>query len=411
MAIKVISFFSSLTPKSLRNSVLDMMKIDDVEVLMPEDYATMMQIEPDLVRGQIYILVGSGGSENLINDFVNKASLSSVVLLSHPLNNSLPAAMETRAFLGQQGIPSRIIHGPLAKLAEQLKRRAKFAEVIEKIGASRLGVIGKSSHWLIASGVDDTLAKERWGLDIEHLPITTLLENITPDLDEESEAQLKEFLRNASCNDVSEEEVTKAAQVAQRVSQIVNSERLDAVTIECFELLMQTKISGCYALSTLNERDDFVAGCEGDIPSTFTMLLAKHLSGKPVLMANVTDVDLEANSATFAHCTLPTSMASDYRIMTHYETGMSLGLRGMISPQKITILKVSGEDLTDYWVSSGDIIENPENDTGCRTQIRVKMQESVSYFLEESLANHHVIILGDFAERFKDFFSFAFDGW
>jgi L-fucose isomerase-like protein len=411
MAIRVIPFFSPLTPENLRDSMLEMMSTDDIEVLMPEDYTTMMQIEPERVKGQTYILVGSGGSENLINDFVDKTSLSSIFLLSHPLNNSLPAAMETRTSLEQQGISSRIIHGPLAKLAEQLKRRAKLAAVVEKIGTSKLGVIGKSSRWLIASGVDDALVKERWGVDIEHLPIETLLDNLTPDLDEESEAQLKEFLSNASCSDISQEEVAKAARVAQRLSQIVDSEHLDAVTIECFDLLMQTKISGCYSLSSLNERSDFVAGCEGDVPSTFTMLLAKHLSGKPVFMANVTDVDLEANTATFAHCTLPTSLASDYRIMTHYETGMSLGLRGKISPQKITILKVSGKDLTDYWVSSGDIIENLENETGCRTQIRVKLQDSVSYFVEESLANHHVIVLGDFVKRFKDFFSFAVDGW
>ncbi|MFX1332554.1 MAG: hypothetical protein ACFE9W_13410 [Promethearchaeota archaeon] len=411
MAIKVIPFFSPLTPTSFRDSVLKMMKIEDVEVLMPEDYTTMMQIEPERVKGRTYILVGSGGSENLINDFVNKTSLGSIFLLSHPQNNSLPAAMETRASLEQQGIPSRIIHGPLTKLAEQLKTRAKFAAVIEKIGASKLGVIGNSSNWLVASGVDDARVKERWGLDIEHLPIETLLDNMAPDLDEESEAQLKEFLSNASCSDVSEEEVAKAARVARRVSQIVDSEHLDAVTIECFELLMQTKISGCYALSTLNERDDFVAGCEGDIPSTFTMLLAKHLFRKPVFMANVADVNLESNTATFAHCTLPTSLASEYRIMTHYETGMSLGLRGTISPQKITIMKVFGKDLTQYWASSGDIIENLENKTGCRTQIRVKLQDSVSYFLEESLANHHVIVLGEFAERVKDFFSFAVEGW
>ena len=69
---------------------------------MPEDYTTMLQIEPERVRGQIYILVGSGGSENLISDFVNKADLNPIFLLSHDQNNSLPAAMETRASLEQQ---------------------------------------------------------------------------------------------------------------------------------------------------------------------------------------------------------------------------------------------------------------------------------------------------------------------
>ncbi len=411
MAIKVIPFFSPLTPENLRDIVLEKMKINDVEILMPEDYTTMLQIEPERVRGQILILVGSGGSENLISDFVNKTSLRSILLLSHNLNNSLPAAMETRASLEQQGFPSKIIHGTLNELAKQLQTRAQFAAIIERIGESKLGIIGKPSHWLIASGVDDSSVKERWGLEIEHIPMETLLANIAPDLSEDSVSQLKEFLGNATCSEIPEEGVEKAAQVAQRVSQIVESEGLQAVTVECFDLLMQTKVSGCYALSTLNERELFVAGCEGDIPSTFSMLLAKHLTGRPVFMANVTDVDLAANTATFAHCTLPTSLATDYRIMTHYETGMSIGVRGSIEPQRITILKTSGEDLARYWVSGGTIIENLENETGCRTQIRAKLEESVTYFLEESLANHHIIVLGDFVDKFKDFFSFAIHGW
>jgi L-fucose isomerase-like protein len=412
MAIKIIPFFSTLTPESLRDVVLEKMKIDDIEILMPEDYTTMLQIEPERVRGQIYILVGSGGSENLIDDFVSKTELPhTIFLLSHGLNNSLPAAMETRASLDQQGYASRIIHGSLGELSDQLQIRAKYAAIIERIGESKLGIIGKPSNWLIASGVDDDSVKRRWGLTIERLPIDILLDNVTQDLSGESESHLKEFLNKASSSDISEEEAEKAARVAQQLSKIVESEELNAVTLECFDLLMQTKVSGCYALSILNERALFVAGCEGDIPSTFTMLLAKHLTQKPVFMANVTDIDAASNIATFAHCTLPTSIATDYRIMTHYETGMSLGIRGTIGSQSVTVLKVSGDDLTRYWVSKGDIVENLENETGCRTQIRVKLQEPVTYFLEKSLANHHILILGDFAKEFNDFFSFAINGW
>ncbi len=412
MAIKVIPFFSSITPEILRDFVSEKVRSENIEILMPEDYVAKQKSESEIFRELIYILVGSGGSENLIEEFVKNNELGHpIYLLSHDLNNSLPAAMETRASLDKQGFPSKIVHGSLDELAEQLQFRTKHATIVERIRESRLGIIGKPSHWLIASRVDEDSVKNQWGMTIEHFPMTDLLNNIVPQLSEESESQLNSFLENATCNDIPNEEVENAARVAQRVSEIVDSEELDAVTIECFDLLMQTKISGCYALSTLNEREHFVAGCEGDIPSTFTMLLAKHLTGKPIFMANVADVDVPSNVATFAHCTLPTSLASSYKIMTHYETGMSLGVRGTIDPQRITVLKVSGENLSRYWVSSGEIIENLENEIACRTQIRVKLDEPVSYFLQESLANHHIIILGDYVEEFKKFFSFAIDGW
>ncbi|MHA2004013.1 MAG: hypothetical protein ACW960_07900, partial [Candidatus Thorarchaeota archaeon] len=154
MAIKVIPFFSQLTPESLRELVLNMLNIDDIEILKPEDYTTMMQIEPERVLGQIYLLVGSGGTERLIDEFVSKAELPpTILLLSHNLNNSLPAAMETRASLEQQEYSSRIVHGSIDGLAEQIRTRAGFAAIRERIRESRLGIIGKPSHWLTASGV------------------------------------------------------------------------------------------------------------------------------------------------------------------------------------------------------------------------------------------------------------------
>jgi len=400
MAITIIPFFSPLTPEILRDGLTKKLRIDGVEILRPEDYAVLQQTEPGRTRGLIYILVGSGGSENLIEGFVKRAKLRPpVFLLSHDLNNSLPAAMETRASLEQQGFPSRIIHGSLDELAEQLRIRVQFAAITERIGKSKLGTIGKPSHWLIASSVNSAAVKNRWGLTIEYYPMDIILDNLSPQLSEESETQLRGFLNSASCTDIPEEEVEKAARVAQRVSEIVDSNDMDAVTIECFNLLMQIRISGCYALSTLNEREHFVAGCEGDIPSTFTMLIAKLITGKPVFMANVIDIDVTSNIAAFAHCTIPASLTTNYRLMTHFETGMSLGVRGVIAHQPVTVLKVSGEDLSRYWISRGDIIENPENEAACRTQVRVKLQD------------HHVLILGDFAEKFKRFFSFVIDGW
>jgi L-fucose isomerase-like protein len=169
---------------------------------------------------------------------------------------------------------------------------------------------------------------------------------------------------------------------------------------------MDTSISGCYSLSYLNNKDNFVAGCEGDIPATFTMLLSKLLSGKPSFMANIASVDQELNTAVFAHCTIPTSITDRYEIVNHFETGMSVGIRGKLPLTEVTVIKVLGEDLSDYWVSRGTIIDNLVNDKGCRTQIRVAMDEPVDYFLDESLANHHILVLGDFQEDFIGFFEY-----
>jgi len=224
--------------------------------------------------------------------------------------------------------------------------------------------------------------------------------------DNEFKMHMNEFQSLATCQSVSDAEISKAGALAHRLARIVDDSKLNAVTVQCFKLLQDTGISGCFALSYLNDMRELVAGCEGDIPATFTMLLAKMLTGLPSFMANVASVDLELNTAVFAHCTVPLSQTEGYEITSHFETGESVGIRGRLPLTDVTIFKVFGENLGEYWVSSGTIIENLVNDKGCRTQIRVAMDEAVDYFLEESLANHHIVIVGDHVQLITEFLEF-----
>jgi L-fucose isomerase-like protein len=124
-------------------------------------------------------------------------------------------------------------------------------------------------------------------------------------------------------------------------------------------------------------------------------------------MANVTEVDQDENSIVLAHCTVPRSLTTAHEITTHFETDLSVALRGTIEPGPVTVLKIGGPDLSKWWVSGGEILENLRNDTGCRTQVRVHLNCPVSYFLDASLANHHILLLGDHAERIERFLKFA----
>ncbi|MCK5049810.1 MAG: fucose isomerase, partial [Candidatus Heimdallarchaeota archaeon] len=59
---------------------------------------------------------------------------------------------------------------------------------------------------------------------------------------------------------------------------------------------------------------------------------------------------------------------------------------------------------TDYWVSTGTILRNIENESACRTQLEIKLDKPVEYFLKNSLANHHIMVLGDHEKEIKMFF-------
>ncbi len=399
MTINIVPFFSIVSPEGLQEEVLKEIEQDGIQIT---------KSMKDIPAGEsIYLFIGTGGTENDVATFLKMSKINPpIIILSYDERNSLPASMEIRAYLEKKGIEARIIHKPIEQLHSLLGRWSKYSKIIQKLKSSKLGVIGEPSSWLIASGVDPKLVKEKWGLEISSIPIKELTGNLPSEAGPDFDKYVSEFQSCANSQAVSDEEIAKAGIVAERIAKISEENTLDAVSVQCFTLLMDTGISGCFSLSFLNDKENFVAGCEGDIPATFTMLLSKMLTGTPSFMANVASVNQELNTAVFAHCTIPTSITEKYEITNHFETRMSVGVRGKLPLTEVTIIKVFGEDLSEYWVSGGTIIDNLVNDKGCRTQIRVAMDEPVDYFLEESLANHHIVVLGDLQEEFVGFFEF-----
>ncbi|TFG28171.1 hypothetical protein EU528_11630, partial [Candidatus Thorarchaeota archaeon] len=364
MTINIVPFFSVVSPEGLQEEVLKELEQDGVKI------TRSMQ---DIPAGEpTYLFIGTGGTENDVATFLKMSKLEPpIIILSYDERNSLPASMEIRAYLERKGIVARIVHKPIDQLHSLLGRWSKYSEIKQQLQRSKLGVIGEPSSWLIASGVNPELVKTRWGLEIISIPIRELTEKLPSKMGSDFEKNVNNFQSVANSQSVSDEAVVKAGIVAERISKLSEDNNLDAVSVQCFTLLMDTGISGCFSLSYLNDKEDFVAGCEGDIPATFTMLLAKMLTEAPAFMANVASVDQEFNSAVFAHCTIPTSITEKYEITNHFETGMSVGIRGKLPLTEVTIIKIFGEDLSDYWVSGGTIIDNLVNDKGCRTQIRV----------------------------------------
>jgi L-fucose isomerase-like protein len=400
MPINIVPFFSMVSPKNLKEEVLAEIQQDGVRLVTSA--SELSANEPFL------IFIGTGGTENDVADFLNAVdSATQVTILSYDQRNSLPASMEIRAYLEKKGVRARIVHKPLAQLRNLLARYSGYSEILEKIKNSRLGIIGKPSTWLIASTVEPEKVAQEWGIEMVDIPIEKLTKQLAAEADMKSISAIRKFQTKALCQDVSDMDIHKAGKVLQRMEEIVREHRLDAVTMQCFTLLQDTGISGCFSLSSLNDMTDFVAGCEGDVPATFTMMLSKAITGNASFMANVASVNVEFNTAVFAHCTIPLSLTEEYEITTHFETGMSIGVRGKMALTDVTVFKVFGDDLSKFWVSNGTVLENLVNETGCRTQIRVMMDEPVEYFLEESFANHHIIIPGDHAQEIIDFFDYV----
>ena len=342
------------------------------------------------------IFIKSGGVEGKFKQIFKQVK-GPYLLLSSGLHNSFAASLEIASFLKQNGEKVEIIHGDSDYIARRIKELSKIFEAKSRLASTKLGVIGKPSDWLIASDVDYDKIKDTLGISLVDIEIYELIKEI----------EQKHRFAHPRLNDIKNKgfdgkSIDGALKIYNGLKAIVNKYKVDGITVRCFDLLEIYKNTGCLGLSLLND-EGIVAGCEGDIPALISMVILHYLTDEPVFMANPSSIDIDKNEIILAHCTLPLNMPDEFYLKTHFESGLGVGIKGVIREREATIFKLS-RDGKEYFVSGGEIIENLNSENLCRTQIRFKMNEGVKYFLQNSLGNHHLICKGDYSELVREFF-------
>jgi hypothetical protein len=76
-----------------------------------------------------------------------------------------------------------------------------------------------------------------------------------------------------------------------------------------------------------------------------------ELTSQPSFMANPAQIDLESGRIIFAHCTIPRTMTSAYRIRSHFEGGIGTAMEGDVKPGLVTIARIGGRSLDEISVA------------------------------------------------------------
>lgn len=322
------------------------------------------------------ILIQSGGSEGLFLENLSKLK-EPFYLLTYGNNNSLAASLEILSFLKDNGLEGEVLHGTNDYIIRRIK------ELTKTNVNYRLGVIGKSSDWLIASNVNYECAKRIHSVELINIDIDKVYEYYK----ESKNDYNLEFEYDVN-------EIDKALRLHKAINKIKEEYKLDGLTIRCFDLLSKLNTTSCLSLSLLN-KEGIVATCEGDIPTMISMHLLNKVTNQVGFQANPSRIDIENKKMILAHCTLPLNMVEKYYLDTHFESGIGVAIKGYLKEEKVTIFKLS-RNLKDYYVTTGRIIRNLEESNLCRTQIELEIDKDIEYFLNRPYGNHHVVIYGDY---------------
>lgn len=328
------------------------------------------------------VAVLTGGTEGKFVQLVQEGLIDlekPVYLMVSGHSNSLAASLEILSYIRQHNGTGKVMMN--AEDTELLDNSPAVCvrpsdKLLKSERPLRLGVVGFPSDWLISSAVDYQQVLQRMNCELVDIPIEemTSLGEVDPGM-------------------------KGAEAVYQRLKEIVAKYNLQGVTLRCFDLLTTVKNTGCIALSKLND-EGIPAACEGDIPTLLTMMVCKRLTGELCFQVNPARIKADGEML-FAHCTLPLGMTEKHEYTTHFESGIGVAIHGDLPTGDYTLVKLSN-DMQRMLAVDVTLERYQYEQNLCRTQVWVKATPDVSeYFLTDPIANHHVLIRGHHASKFK----------
>ena len=399
MKINLIRFSNSLDPNATYKADSEAFLKDINDELFEDDYEL---VEGASDASMSIVFIETGGSEQ---KFVLEADKlpRPIILLSNCKNNSLPACFEIKTYLESRNEQCLLLFGEEKQIANTIKRVSSLVNCTTKFSSYHLGVIGEPSNWLIASRVDYQEVKRIFGIELIDYTTEELAGEINKGILED--IPHLERLKQLETN---EEVLNGALAIYSGLKRMIKKHNLDGFTLRCFDLIEQYKNTACLAFALLNE-EGYLAACEGDVPALLTMALIKEVTNKPSFQANPSKIDLKNEEMLFAHCTLPLNMCRDYSLMTHFESGLGIGVRGTLDTSECTIVKIA-PNLKHILCVRGEIKENLTLPNYCRTQILVKPEpEGLFDFLNEAFGNHVLIAYGNIASEVLTTFHYLID--
>jgi len=344
------------------------------KLIAPENYI-LTESYPDV----IFFL--TGGTERSAMNLVSPGHF--YILIGSQYNNAYASATEVKAYLNEMNIPSILLDEEEAETQTILSDFFTVKKALKNLNGKKLGLIGQVSDWLISSEIPSDILENKLGI---HLNVIPWNEMAHFSQFKSSDSFLNTFSGKTNID------LTETGQVNELLVDVIQNRKLDAITVECFPMVVKDSVTACLPLAKFNN-EGIPAGCEGDMTAIAGMMLCKELTGIVPWIANVNKVSEEV--CMFSHCTIAPDLVSDFSIKSHFETGLGTAIQGNFKSDLVTIFRFN-KHLNKAFIATANVTGRPKSNAACRTQIEVKLAENeVKLLRNNPLGNHHLIFPGD----------------
>ena len=257
--------------------------------------------------------------------------------------------------------------------------------------------------------------KNKFGTEIKRIQLEQVLDAYNAVSNSKAKAETERWTKEAvKVVEPSTSDIFKSCKLALALENLLDAEDATVMTIDCYGTMWDKTIKlpayPCLGFTRLNNIG--LGGiCESDLRSAMTHIILQGLSGKPGFISDPT-VDESNDSIILAHCLGTTKMDGPAGPAAPYKLRTVMERREGVVPQvfmrigqKVTQALLVGTDLVLYF--TGEVIDAPDIDRGCRTKITVKVDGDAEQLWKNwSSGLHRQTCYGDITKELEYFCRF-----
>ena len=286
----------------------------------------------------------------------------------------------------------------------------KAKSIKKKIHNLKIGKIGSHPDGFDTCKYNQKKLMGLCGIKVDEIDIDTFLNNSRNVKSEEIQSTLNKLKKTISCiKEVNQKELILSLKLENSLKKLQEEGAYNAFALRCWPEMF-TKYGGAIcAPASISTENKVPCACEADVYGAVTQLILQEVSGQPVFLTDIVDIDVDDDTGVFWHCgQAPISMCNPKIKPTatiHSNRKMPLLFEFPLKEGIVTMMRISqsfGEQ--KMVLSKGKMIDRPLPFTGTSGVINFDndTKEVLNNIISYGLEHHIAITYGDHIELLSE---------
>ena len=293
-----------------------------------------------------------------------------------------------------------------AGVVAEMEAAARAAYAKRRLASACVGIVGRHPDGYETCNYDPEAVRRMCGTEIEQIEIADFIAR-AKDVDRSATdapyAALQPLL--PGLDEMDDESTRGTLKVYVALRELIREKGFDAVAVRCWpEFFNEMDCAACVAVAMLND-EHTVCSCEADAYGTLTNMMLSWLSGSPVFLADLVDVDSTEDTAVLWHCGAgPLSMADrdgEVRASVHPNRKRALINDFAMKPGRITLARLTqAGNETRLIFGGGEFLQRPNSFSGTSGVVRFDrpVDQVWEGVMSRGLEHHISFTYGDHVE-------------